>query len=515
MKSKMTGIFEKSYAIYAIAALASIALSIWISYRETVINPDGICYLLSAQQMGVAGLKVGMHTCGQAKWPLYSALIAAFTSVTHASPVIAAHIIDGFFTLVSVLTFIAIVEEMGASYGVLCFAAVTILLAHDFNSVREYIVRDHGFYAFYLGSIFALLRYMSEPTWLKAFLWSASILLATLFRIEGAVFFLFVPLMQLFMGRRSLSQRLRVFLQLNTVAIVLGVGMVGWFVSHPQASLEQLGRVQELLVQATQGVSHIFSRWFAVRDGLINHVLDDASAREAGMFASLITIAGYFFNVIGALTPIYALLVLYAWVTRAAFWTRNHTAVVMSYLLINLIITLGFYAQHLFLSKRYLIALSLLFMLWVPYALDKLQRKSHRKYYHAAFTVAMVWVMVAAMGGIFEFGYSKSYIHKAGDWLAENVPKNASVYSNNIQVMYYSHHFDKDLFTKQPAYEATDISARNLWKQYDYLAILANHDRNKKTEKILRQAGLNPIKIFHNKRGDMVAVYRIRQENTL
>ena len=61
MNSKYKSIFQKSYAVYVFVALASIALSIWIPFRETVINPDAICYLLSSEQIGIAGLKSAMH----------------------------------------------------------------------------------------------------------------------------------------------------------------------------------------------------------------------------------------------------------------------------------------------------------------------------------------------------------------------------------------------------------------------------------------------------------------------
>ena len=80
------------------------------------------------------------------------------------------------------------------------FALGVILLSHQFNSVRQYIVRDHGFWAFYLVSLYFLLKYVEDVSWKNALAWSASLLMATLFRIEGAIFLLTLPCCVLFSG---------------------------------------------------------------------------------------------------------------------------------------------------------------------------------------------------------------------------------------------------------------------------------------------------------------------------
>ena len=58
--------------------------------------------------------------------------------------------------------------------------------------------------------------------------------------------------------------------------------------------------------------------------------------------------------------------------------------------------------------------------------------------------------ILSALGGIVDFGYSKAYIHTAGDWLAAHVPAKATLYANDYQLMYYSQHFGKRLFETFP-----------------------------------------------------------------
>ena len=223
-------------------------------------------------------------------------------------------------------------------------------------------------------------------------------------------------------------------------------------------SLDQFGRLPELITQSQQAAANIMQHWQHTRDGMVL-LLEPGAKSQANLLLFLMTTSHYLIRLLGTLSVIYMLVILYAWVSRAALWTRSNTLVVIGDVLVNLLITIAFYAQHYFLSKRYLIALSLVLMLWVPYGLDKLLRKSHRRHYRTAFTVAMVWVIAASLGGIFDFGYSKVYICEAGECLANNVPASTPVYANNVQLMYYSHLFGNHLFEKQMQYVNHDMVA--------------------------------------------------------
>jgi hypothetical protein len=496
--------------LYLCAALASIALSVWIPLHETVINSDAVCYLLSSEKVGIGGVKSAMQLCGQARWPFYSVLIHAFVQITHVTPTFAAYFIDGCFSLISVLMFIAIIAELGASRSVLWFAALTILLAHDFNSIRQYIVRDHGFYAFYLVSIFALLRYFREPGWLLAFTWSAATIAATIFRIEGAVFLFLIPLAAFFCSRYSWRERLRCYFQLNSLLVSVIIAGGSWLYLH-HYSLDQFGRLPELMSQAQQATTNIAQHWQHTRDGMVQ-LLDAGAKSQANLLLFLMMTFHYLILLLSTLSVIYMLIIWYAWVARAALWTRANSVVVISYLLINLLITIVFYGQHYFLSKRYLIALSLVLMLWVPYGLDKLLRKSHRRHYRTAFAVAMVWVTAASLGGIFDFGPSKAYVREAGEWVYKNVPASSSVYANNVQLMYYSHLFGDHIFEKQLQYFNHDMTADNEWRKFQYLVIREDDEYAEKLTSVLKQNGLMPIKVFKNKRGDQVSIYQVRHE---
>lgn len=481
------------YLVYLVAAVISVMLSAWINLREGVINPDAICYLLSAETMTAHGLKAGMQFCPQAVWPFYSLLLSLFVKLTHLSYEHAAYVLDGFFTLISVITFIAIIDILGASKRVLMLAAAVILLSHEFNYVRQYIVRDHGFWAFYLLSLCCMLRFMLSNRLTWALAWSISIALATLFRIEGTIFMLTLPFAAFFMSGQGWVGRFKSFITLNLLTIVSGMAIVGWLLLHPEATVEKLGRLHEVFDQMQTGIQSMGQRYQTMRTAIIEHVLTLEAARDASVVLVITLITWYLLNVVGNLSWIYSALVGYAWVTRAAKFARPACVVLVAYLLANLFVTSSFFAQHLFLAKRYLIAFTLTLMIWVPYALDRLIEKSTTARYRALAYVAAGLVFISAVGGIFDFGYSKLYIRQAGTWMASNVPANAKLYVNDPQLMYYSEH-SRDAFFK--------IKPMGDTAQYDYIALRFRHGETQAmTQSIVAE--------FANKRGDKVIIYKI------
>ena len=507
--SKAVSFYRHTYFLYLVAIIASIVLSWWLAYNETVINPDAICYLLSAEAMGKLGVSGAMHLCGQAQWPFYPALIYGFVQSTHFSYPIAAYLLDGFFSLISVVTFILIVKELGGSQRVLRLAALVILLAHDFNGTREYIIRDHGFWAFYLASIVFLLRYFSEPRVMMALAWSGSLLLATLFRIEGAIFLLALPFLSFFYVNYSFRARCNFFLTLNLPIILISLMTAGWLLTHPQQTLDKLGRVAEVNNQLRHGIVMMSERYQATQTSLAQYVLTPDSAKEAGLILFIVLGVWYLIYVVQNLSWIYGLLIIYGLSRNVSSFSRKAAGVIGAYLLINLAVTLGFFLEHLFLSKRYLVAFTLVLMLQVPFVLDDLISRRNSLRHRVFLSFAALFMFISALGGIFDFGYSKSYIHKAGDWLADNVPANGVLYANDYQLMYYSRHFGNAIFGKLHDNLKLDTIAHGKWKQYDYVALRLDQKDESNVAPVLQEMGGTPVQTFSNKRGDRVVIYRL------
>ncbi|MDR3491700.1 MAG: hypothetical protein P4M12_06605 [Gammaproteobacteria bacterium] len=499
---------SRNYIIYLLAALVSVFLSYDGSLRGAVINPDGLCYLQSAEAMTTADFHTAMNVCGQAQWPLYSMLIYGLAAVTKISYISAAFTVNGLFTLISVLTFIYIVSLMGANRRTLWLAAVVILMAHEFNSVREYVIRDHGFWAFYLLSLAFMLRFYAKLNVVNAFMWSVSMMIAILFRIEGAVFLLLLPLAVWIYNELTFTQKLKAFLQLYLLPILTVVAVFAYVKYTATDVTAHLSRLSEIQFHLLHGVNKLIESYQASANALGQHVLSVFAARDANYVLFLLLSVWYVALVLTNLSIIYGLLVLYAWIKKTPKLSCAVLLVLMSYLLVNVIITSLFLVENMFLSKRYLIALSLILMLWVPFAIEYLiQHFQQRKW---LLPLVAFLIFISSLGGFFNFGYSKAYIRHSGEWLAEHANKEAHIYSNDPQVMYYSHHFGNDIFVLAHNYSDISILEQGGWKKFDFIALHLDSKEKEKNARITTEIALTPVHVFANKRGDQVIIYQVK-----
>ncbi len=431
-------------------------------------------------------------------------LIYGIAETTKLSYITSAFFLNGLFSLISVLVFVSIVQLLGGTRRVLWLAAATILLAHEFNAVREYVIRDHGFWAFYLLSIACLIRFFRTTQWRDALLWLATLVMATLFRVEGVIFILLMPFSALFYTKN----RLRLFLQLNTMTIVVSVGLAIYIFIHHGVVYE--GRLAEIQYQFLHGVSALLENFHAKANALGTYVLSVFSARDANVVLVLLLAVWYIVSVMTNLSLIYSGLVGYAWWNKLLSTDKAGRIVLWGYILINVVITAAFLINFMFLSKRYLIALSLPLMLWVPFALDHLIKQHYQRRW--LLPVIILCMLASALGGIFDFGYSKTYIRDAGLWLRNNTAANATICSNDFQAMFYSDHLGNTIFDKKSVFSDVSLLTQGKWQQCDYVALHTNAKQYDGPVNALIteiQTKSQSTQVFANKRGDKVVIYKV------
>lgn len=504
-----TPFFARERAIYFVSIAVSLLLSLWIAYQGNVINPDGICYLLSAQAVGQTGINSAIHLCNQAHWPFYPILIYYFSWLTHLPLKTAATTLNSLFSLISVVTFIAIIKELGGSKRVLWLAALVILSAHTFNVLRDQIIRDHGFWAFYLVSILMLLQYFRLANKWFALGWSVSIIAATLFRIEGVFFLLLLPFIIWLRTNLPWQQRAKMFAVLNIPVLVIAALLLVWLVFNPVQSLLNISRLNDSLQQFQSAWAITTLRFHAAQTILGQQLLNNNSLHDVGFMVAFAIVGSYFFNVLSCLSWIYVLILVYAWHRKVVCFAANANLVLVAYLVVNVLVTGAFFIETLFVSSRYLVALTLVLMCWLPFALNHIiQLWPVSQRHKEMISLTMLAMLVTAFTAIVNL-HSKSFIRTAGDWLAQNVPANASLYSNDYQVMYYSQHFGNNIFAKYKDYSDLASIAHTQWKQYQYLVLRLNNNNAANMQSVLDEINILPSKTFSNKRGDKIVIYKI------
>lgn len=253
----------------------------------------------------------------------------------------------------------------------------------------------------------------------------------------------------------------------------------------------------------------MMARYADTKAALIQYVLPLEAARDAGVVWLLTLVIWYGVSLIQNVSFIAAILVMYAWITRAAAWSRVQCQGVSAYLLVNFAITVVFFAQHLFLSKRYILALTLTLLLWVPFALERLyELRGQARGRRVVYFLAVFFMLFSSLGVILDRGPSKVYVRQAGDWLAANVPDNASLYVNDFQLMYYAKHEGFGIFKKIPINRDPKTLSDGRWNHYDYVALRIRGDDTRWTT-VAIDMNKQPIRTFSGPHGDTILIYKI------
>jgi hypothetical protein len=335
-------------------------------------------------------------------------------------------------------------------------------------------------------------------------------LLASLFRIEGAVFLLALPWLALADFSLAIRARIANFFALFWFVIIVGLLLLLCYLLRIDIALSKLTRVNELFDQLQHAMTIIGARFIERRQAIASHILPNVAASDAGLILFLTIIGWYLIRLINTLSLGYAFLVAVGIWLRKKYFTDKGRLVLYGYLLVGFSITLLFLAEHFFLSKRYLFALTLLLMLWVPFILDDLIGQYQQIQKRFILMISILLIAISAIGGLGSFGPSKFYVKKAGIWIRQNIPRQASVYSNSIQLMYYSEHFGFDIYKQYDAFKATPLLP-NI-KYYDYLAVQTTHGKNNELLPYIDSHQLTPLIRFANERGDNIFIYRVHHQ---
>lgn len=476
------------------AALLSVVMSVIILSHRQPVNNDGLLYLHVAEAFIQHGFAAAQQLYN---WNFYPILIAYTSALTHLPLLYAALLLNTFLITWLVVMFITLIKELGGEGKVLYFATILIILFPYLNHDRGHIIRDFGYWAFYLTAIVMLLRFAKLPRWRYVLGWIMAMGTATLFRIEGGVIFALAPFALLLQPDWSIWQRIKYFLQAQIGFIVGAVAALALFLQTG----DSLGRLRDLGVQVYFGMTLLTDNFVTQKTVFANTVLNIYSDDYAGIMlvGALVTLGLFVF--INTLSAFFTLISAYGLAKIKLPCDTGSKRILVFLILLNLVIIVGFMGQHFFIVDRYTVALGLIILLWAPFALERLTLWPRLRY------VIWAFVVIAAIDSIFHFGPSKTYIVDAGQWLRQQTSVTTKVYSNNRKIIFYAHRqgnpFNKGSLVPQEAVSPA------LWGKYDII-VLRVKKRQPDMEAHFRDIfKREPDKIFTAKNADgKVLLYR-------
>ncbi len=350
--------------LYLFAIVGSILLSIWLN-TNAEINKDGILYLQAAEAYAQHGWESSFAVY---PWPFYSIAIAWTHALTHLTLIDAAYVLNTVLCLIIVTGFIQLIGALGGRLQEQIFAAVIILLHTGLNDYRDYIIRDLGHWAFMLYGLFFLMLYAQKSHLRYAFGFGLAMFMAFLFRTEALFVMLFAPLALLFdrYNQRKLSARIRYTLGAYTfVGVLCGIALITYIIEQPNLMdlifsnpwlqrLEHADFLQALDKQMAQ-----------LRPAVSVNIPDN----QLYYFLFGGFMVYFLIRLCLLLSPLFTVLTGYA-IKQKLIPTSPARTLLLTYLVLYVLIVLGFLYYRFFLSGRYIMPIVLLLSLWTPFALS-------------------------------------------------------------------------------------------------------------------------------------------------
>lgn len=499
------------------AALASLLVSALLAFNHELINKDGILYVTVAQELLNGNWERAYWLF---HWLFYPLFIAGISAISGLAVETSAHVLNALLAALMVWSFVAVLRELGASRGVRLAGALIILLHPYFNDWRPTVVREHGLYAFLMLSALFYLRYLKDPDWRHALLWFVTLGLATLFRIQGIVYFLLVPLLTALLGSGTLRTRVRL---LSRPAILVGVpGMLlvlaGLLLGGMRDSplIEPLMRIEATL-RAFGGNISASAAVFA--EQALNKYAEDYAV--VGLVATLLIMV--LDKAIGSLSFLYLILPLLAGRPAYRGTQRRDWSLIAAYALTGIAIAIGFVLSEQYVVSRYVAPFSLFALLAAPFAAVTLVRSasqsSHRAYRGFVYLLLLVFVGLS-LDSLYQSPSANRYVRDGGEWVRNNLPPGARVYTNENRLAYYagleldwSNRNTGDIPGKQAWRDRPPLLPEGFAGDYDYLALaLSRGDLPAEKAGLEQEPRIHLVQEIEGRRGGAVLVFEVRHQ---
>lgn len=424
-----------------LAVATSLLLSGIMLLTGWLPNEDAFTYIRTVEIYQAQGLAAAYS---HYPWATYSILISLLDQLLPGDAFLAAVILNALFFSLLVYAFISLVSEIDGSRTTLILAAITVLVYPQLNENRLVIVRDSAFWSLALFGLWQYIIHLRTGRLRHGAGFLVGFLLAAAFRAEALVFVLLIPFSRLLDTRTELRQRGRqagLLLAGTLVALLLlaGAGLL--------AGVDVPGLFVDQLAVYLPFVSETFFPGDARTAELGRAIFGDYAANFSGDYLPFFMTAGllsillaFLFKGIGG-----PFLLVAALGTAQRLWhTPRWLALpLLSVVLINGLIALGFLVTTRFLSSRYVLLMCLVLALFIPVLLARFYRRARNdgRGSRAGWLIGLL-LAYCAIDAYVSFGTDKDYLQEAGEWIATNSDPQTPVLTNNRTVAYYSKRID-------------------------------------------------------------------------
>jgi len=464
------------------------AVIIWVHHGW--INDDSVLYFEVAKSFSAGEWQAGLKLYN---WPFYSLLISITHDLTKLDIQTSAQLLNILFFSITTCSFLSLIRMAGGDkFTILSGALLLFSSTYIVGDILPMLLRDQGFWAFFLAAILCFIKYLKTEKLRHAVLWQIFMLTAMLFRIEAITFLLLLP-MVLFLAKRKNAWKMFLSAQsinLLSLAIILVILML-----HPSMQLSDFGRIHEAVNIFHHNYIQITEVLSQKSELMGKHVL--GSFLDEYSLMGVIMTLGCIIVIKAASTPgwIISILAAYTWRNPLIKIDKEAQHVMLWILALAIINSTMILLSTFVLSARYLISFAFIIMIFASFQLAYLikSRQLQSKLKYGLVIVLLMVLVIGFINNLLPKSKASNYEKEAVTWLLhENV--------NHLPVFYVSPR--ARFFAGEPfkgrgydywEYTNTAIQNKSI-EQYEYLLI--NLDKKYLDRDILLQQALGNYKLI-------------------
>lgn len=480
-------------------ALVSLLLSFFAFYTNDIINRDGILYLAMSKAYLDGGL---LATAKLYTWPFFSMVVAYIHQITQLSLEHSAYLLNILLFVLLTDVLVLLSHKILPNTRQLVIAALLFLCFQTLNEYRDFVIRDIGYWYFCSLALYRFMQFLDTASIRNGTLWQLAAITAVLFRIEGMVILLALPL-YLF-ATQPLKNTVKQQLQLNYLFII---GMlIAILVLAAQSSSDLSAAFSKINQISDYANLERFLTKFNNSTAIIeNQILPKYSDAYSGLIFGSGLIIMLIYKLTKAISIGYIGIYLIGRWQRANLQKVPYKQLIIYLLAVNLIILLVFIFSRYFTSTRYtLITLISLLLLMLPRICNTVEKAWTSK--NKPILLIFGLILFVSLGDSMTRSSSKFYIKDVAIWASQNIPENSTILTDNGRIEYYFN-------SHQPIARLTRKKEILSYQKYDYL-IVVDKLKNQQLKTQLMAMNIKPIfTTLENNRGDKATIYSIQTRN--
>ncbi len=471
------------------------------------INPDSVLYLEAAKLITIGDFRGAYNIFS---WPFYALCIGLVSKVTGFATHLSAQFLNMVFFGIATASFLKIIQLAGGK-NLALFAGALLLFGNLYivGDVLEMLMRDQGFWAFYLASLVFFIRFYQQNKVLDALLWQVAAILAVLFRIEAITFLLLLPLIFIFDSHANYKQRIIKLLKTYSISLFILTIIFIAIYTIPSLNIKSFGRLQEVF---NTNLWDVFSSNLIGRSSIMSTQVLGEYLEEYAIAGLLMTFV--YVILVKNITTLGAVGVIAVGLHFKDKFNHmnNHIKRVLTAVSIICVMNMALIITKVFvLSSRYVVALTFILLIVSALYLGHLFNKTTSKKQTRLLTIVSIAIIVLCLSIIKnvlpkQAGYN--YMQDAVAWVKNN-QHDATVFYEDARLRYYAGapFIGSGVFD----WRATRHNVSNN-PQYDYLVINFGKEDQEKRDMLLQSLPeYKEIKRFYvTKNKKYCAIYQIK-----